>query len=83
MRIDSAIGDTAPSTTDSLKHFDCLPDSALMSRRAISSLFLPPRSSSSIYRDVAAGRLARPRLIGGSARWTVADVRAYLKGKAI
>ena len=66
---------------DSVAAFDTLPDEALVTLQAI--ITLSCRSKSSIYRDIAASRLARPIHIGSkSARWRVGDVREYLTGKS-
>ena len=67
--------------TDSVVKFDTLPDEALVNLKTIMALSC--RSKSSIYRDIAASRLARPIHIGSkSARWRVGDVREYLTGKS-
>ena len=67
--------------TDSVVKFDTLPDEALVNLKTIMALSC--RSKSSIYRDIAASRLARPIHIGSkAARWRVGDVREYLTGKS-
>ena len=66
---------------DSMAAFDALPEEALVNLKTI--IALSCRSKSSIYRDIAANRLARPIHIGPkSARWRVSDVRAYLTGNS-
>lgn len=66
---------------DSVVAFDALPEKALVNLKTIMALSC--RSKSSIYRDIAASRLARPIHIGPkSARWRVGDVRAYLNGNS-
>jgi predicted DNA-binding transcriptional regulator AlpA len=60
-----------------LELFPSLPDEALIGRRVVSAVL--GRSSATIYRDVAQGRLARPVHIGGSSRWHVGSVRAALR----
>ena len=70
-----------PNVVDRVSKFDTLPPSALMDISEISALAC--RSNASIWRDVKAGRLAKPRKIGpGAARWTTEEVRDYLKGGA-
>lgn len=66
---------------ESVAAFDTLPEEALVDLRTVTVLSC--RSKSSIYRDITAGRLARPVHIGPkSARWRVGDVREYLTGKS-
>ena len=66
---------------DSVVKFDTLPDEALVNLKTIMALSC--RSKSSIYRDIAASRLARPIHIGSkAARWRVGDVREYLTGQS-
>lgn len=77
-----------PLTTESsrarLEHtvasFDRLPDSGLVNVRVVSAVL--GRSTSSVWRDVKEGRIARPIKIGGSARWRVRDVRFAMTGGA-
>ena len=61
-----------------LETFPLLPDEALIDIRAVCALL--GRSRASIWRDVAAGRLAAPVKVGCSTRWRVGDVRAALAG---
>jgi predicted DNA-binding transcriptional regulator AlpA len=63
-----------------LEHFPYLPDDALIEIRVISALL--GRSTASIWRDVAHGRLAQPVRIGRSTRWRVGAARAAMKGEA-
>lgn len=64
-----------------LEQFPYLPDDALIEIRVVSALL--GRSSASIWRDVAHGRLAQPRRIGAhSTRWRAGDVRLALRGVA-
>lgn len=66
---------------DGVAAFDALPEEALVNLKTIMALSC--RSKSSIYRDIAASRLARPIHIGPkSARWRVGDVREYLTGNS-
>ena len=66
---------------DGVAAFDALPEEALVNLKTIMALSC--RSKSSIYRDIAANRLARPIHIGPkSARWRVGDVREYLTGNS-
>jgi predicted DNA-binding transcriptional regulator AlpA len=63
-----------------LEHFPSLPDDALIEIRVISALL--GRSTASIWRDVAHGRLAQPVRIGAhSTRWRVGDVRTVMQGR--
>lgn len=64
---------------DRVKDFERLPDSALLTAREIKAL--SGRSLASIWRDVKGERLTKPIVLGPNAsRWTVGDVRAYLRG---
>ena len=64
---------------DRVEDFERLPDSALLTAREIKSL--SGRSLASIWRDVKSKRLSKPIALGPNAsRWTVGDVRAYLRG---
>jgi predicted DNA-binding transcriptional regulator AlpA len=63
-----------------LEIFPSLPDDALIEIRVVCALI--GRSPASIYRDVAAGRLAQPVKVGSSTRWRAGGVRAALKGGA-
>ncbi len=66
-------------TANSLRQFDQLPDSALVSVRVVSLLL--GRSQASIWRDVKSGRLAKPVRIGQRCtRWRVGDLRALMQG---
>jgi predicted DNA-binding transcriptional regulator AlpA len=66
---------------DSLKYFDELPASAYVDAKTLCAL--AAISKSSLWRAVAAGRLARPRSFGErTSRWSVADVRRFLSGAA-
>ena len=61
-----------------LEIFPFLPDDALIEIRSVCALL--GRSSASIWRDAAQGRLAPPVRVGArSARWRVGDVRAAMK----
>lgn len=72
-------GDNIKRRVDrALETFPFLPDEALIDIRAVCALL--GRSSASIWRDVAAGRLAAPVKVGCSTRWRVGDVRAALAG---
>jgi predicted DNA-binding transcriptional regulator AlpA len=72
-------GDNIKRRVDrALETFPLLPDEALIEIRAVSALL--GRSRASIWRDVAAGRLAAPIKIGGSTRWPVGGVRAAMVG---
>lgn len=65
----------------SLEIFPSLPDDALIEIRPVCALL--GRSSASIWRDVANGRLAQPVRVGSrSTRWRAGDVRAAMKGQA-
>lgn len=65
---------------NTIAEFDTLPDAALVNLKAI--IALSCRSKSSIYRDIAAGRISKPVYIGSqSVRWRVGDVREYLAGE--
>ena len=62
-----------------LESLASMPAEALVSAKELS--ILSGRSRASIWRDVQAGRLPKPIVIGPQARrWRVADVRAYLAG---
>ena len=64
---------------DHVAALDNLPDAALIDLHTVTAL--ASRSKASLYRDIAAGRLAKPVRVGlHSVRWRVSDVRAYLKG---
>lgn len=66
-------------TFETITAFDTLPDGALVDLKTI--IALSCRSKSSIYRDIAAGRLSKSVRIGEhSVRWRVSDVRKYLAG---
>lgn len=58
---------------DAVRHFDQLPDSALVSRRTVE--MLTGRSRPSVYRDIAAGKLPQPVRWQGSIRFRVGDLR--------
>jgi predicted DNA-binding transcriptional regulator AlpA len=65
---------------NSISAFDTLPDTALIDIKTVTAL--ASRSKSSIYRDIAAGRLSQPVRIGpNSVRWRASVVREYLSGK--
>jgi len=65
----------------SIAEFDTLPAAALVKLKDV--IVLSCRSKSSIYRDIAAGRLSKPVHIGSQAvRWRVGDVREYLTGNS-
>jgi predicted DNA-binding transcriptional regulator AlpA len=60
--------------TETLERFDSLPDEALVEIDIVT--IVRGRSPASIWRDVAAGRLAKPVRVGvRSTRWRVRDVR--------
>lgn len=60
--------------TETLERFDSLPDEALVEIGIVT--IVRGRSPASIWRDVAAGRLAKPLRVGlRSTRWRVRDVR--------
>lgn len=60
--------------TETLERFDSLPDEALIEIGIVT--IVCGRSPASIWRDVAAGRLAKPLRVGlRSTRWRVCDVR--------
>lgn len=62
-----------------LETFPFLPDAALIDVRVVSALL--GRSTASVWRDVAQGRLSPPVHVGArSTRWRVGDVRAALNG---
>ncbi|MDG2405178.1 MAG: AlpA family phage regulatory protein [Paracoccaceae bacterium] len=64
---------------DKISAFDTLPDTAVIDLKTVRAF--SGRSKTSIYRDVAAGRLSKPVRIGPQAvRWRVGNVRAYLSG---
>lgn len=70
---------TKPHVVERMSTFDDMPESALVGVHEISALAC--RSPASIWRDVQEGRLSRPIKLGPNAtRWTVGDVRSYLKG---
>lgn len=80
MSLTLAVGAMRPNF-DHVAAFDNLPDAALIDLATLTKLAC--RSRASIYRDVAAGRLAKPVRVGlQSVRWRVVDVRAYLNGGA-
>lgn len=61
--------------TATLARFDSLPDDALVEIGIVSIVL--GRSPASIWRDVAAGRLAKPVRVGlRSTRWRIGDLRA-------
>ena len=61
----------------SLQTFDYLPGTALVDIHVVCAVL--GRSSASVWRDAASGKLARPvRIGGGSTRWRVADIRNAL-----
>ncbi len=65
---------------DRIAAFDILPNDALLDLKTVMALSC--RSKSSIYRDIAAGRLSKPVCIGSQAvRWRVGHVREYLAGE--
>lgn len=68
-----------PARFNPIYEFNSLPDIALVDIKTV--VALKSRSKSSIYRDISAGRLPRPTIVGSSSRWRVEDVRAYLAGK--
>jgi predicted DNA-binding transcriptional regulator AlpA len=61
---------------DALRNFDSLPDSALVRISVVEGL--TGRSMPSVYRDIKAGRLPRPRKFGGSTVWNVGELRKAL-----
>lgn len=62
-----------------LESLTSMPAEALVSAKELS--LLSGRSRASIWRDVQAGRLPKPIAISPQARrWSVEDVRTYLKG---
>lgn len=65
------------SLPSSVRHFDELPDSALVAVRTACTV--SDRSRASLYRDFAAGRLTLIK-IGSSARVRVGELRAMLGG---
>ncbi len=66
---------------DTISAFDTLPDEAIIDLKTI--IALSSRSKTSIYRDIAAGRLSKPVRIGPQAvRWRVGNVREYLSGNS-
>jgi predicted DNA-binding transcriptional regulator AlpA len=72
--------DKAPPPTklkklaDQLALFDSLPDCALVAIPIVCAV--KGRSSASVWRDVAAGRIAKPVRVGArSTRWRVGDLR--------
>lgn len=67
---------TSPLFWERIEHFEILPDEALLSAREVGTI--AHRSRASLWRDVAAGRLARPIKLGGATRWRARDVRHYL-----
>lgn len=59
---------------DQLALFDSLPDCALVAMPIVCAV--KGRSSASVWRDVAAGRIAQPVKAGPrSTRWRVGDLR--------
>ena len=65
---------------DNISSFDTLPNEAVVDLKTVRAL--SSRSKTSIYRDIAAGRLSKPIRIGPQAvRWRVGNVREYLAGK--
>jgi predicted DNA-binding transcriptional regulator AlpA len=65
-----------------LIHFDHLPNDSLVDIHLVSVVL--GRSRSSIWRDVAHGRLAAPVRVGArSTRWRASDVRAALRMEVI
>lgn len=65
-----------------LARMNVMPDSALVDIAVVSALL--SRSPASLWRDVAAGRLAPPIRIGGrSVRWQVGAVRAAMQGATV
>jgi predicted DNA-binding transcriptional regulator AlpA len=66
-------------TSETLGRFDILPGTALVDIDVVTAFL--GRSRASVWRDVAAGRLAKPVHVGArSTRWRVADVRAACGG---
>ena len=63
-----------------LTSFDEMPEAALLSAHDLA--ILSGRSRTSLWRDVASGRLPKPMRIGPNCvRWRVADARKYLVGE--
>lgn len=61
----------------SLTNFDALPDSAFVSAATLAALF--NTSGTTIWRWSNAGRLPRPRRLGGNTtRWNVGEVKAAI-----
>lgn len=64
--------------TDALKHFDDLPDSALIRVPTVQALFSV--SVVTVWRWTRAGRLPKPiQLSPGCTGWRVGDIRAAMK----
>jgi len=61
-----------------LARFSAQPDDGLVDVRVVAALL--GRSTASIWRDTAKGRLTKPIKVGGSTRWRAGDVRAALRG---
>jgi len=61
-----------------LMRFDDLPDDAVIDIRVVAAVL--NRSPSSIWRDVANGRMPKPIKIGGSTRFAIGNVRAIARG---
>ena len=72
--------DTQEQINYRIKNFAQLPDDALLSSNEIT--ILSGRSRSSIWRDVNSKRLPIPVTLGlNTVRWTVGDIKYYLRGK--
>jgi len=61
-----------------LARFSSQPNDGLVDVRVVAALL--GRSTASVWRDAANGRLSKPIKVGGSTRWRVGDVRAALRG---
>ena len=73
-------GKLADKAMETVRQFDDLPDSMLVNIYVIR--ILADRSLASLWRDIEAGRLAKPIKVGGNtARWRVEDVRKFLGGQ--
>jgi predicted DNA-binding transcriptional regulator AlpA len=65
---------------DELKDFDRLPNAAGVSAKTVAELC--GCHISTVWERSKAGKFPKPRLIGGSARWNVGELRAVLQGEA-
>lgn len=63
-----------------LKIFDALPDSANVRQPVVQGLY--GCSSTTIWRRVKAGLIPKPKKLGGTTVWNVADLRAALRGES-